>query len=1459
MSNSFSLEGYTATERPVLYFNYFLATDGTNAASNAMRDSARAYVSADGGASWTLVATNNSVRNALTSELPAYASHSATQTPIDPRQLVQELFDNTGTWRQARIDLGGFAGQSNLQLRFDFSTSGQSNDPSVDGVGYGDLASGSRSANNSFEGFYVDDIIIGFANRGEMATTDGGALSGAMYSAPLDPSGTMQQLQGEYQLEIRRGTEFAATVSPLTPGIGISNSALISEKQRLVSEYALTVPTASVIQDGDTYTISNGIFQRTFEFDLGGGVTSPNIPVSINAGMTKGQVAAALAAAINSQSGLSFSADSATWFNVKATTRPASRNSDIVDLTGAMNVTTAPLAAPANLTVNITPTSISEATASQNFTVTRTGSTAAALTVTVQALAPAGGASTQAQVSDGTSTGTTITVTIPAGSASVTLQLLPTNDALIDGTQAVLVTATATGLNPISDVVDITDDEGPAFGTLTLTLLRTTVLETGGRSGVTGYVTLPDPLTPGDFDAYDSATPLVVTITSTDGSEIASSSTQFVDGQYRATFAMDIIDEFFASGNTTVTIFVTAPGYTSTSGTVTVNDAANVSYAQRLGDKNLERHQGMVIVESNIIRDVQGYGVISDAAPRSLGNQTHAGSVRNQAVLNSSRLISGVTIRNNIVANLGTGGILFSGDTNPANQPLAPVPFGKIVNNTIYGGANAAGFGIRVTQNASPSLVNNILANTATGISIDATSGTTVVGSNLFQGNTANGTTGSDAFIPLATDPLFINAALNNYYLASGSLAIDSALNSLADRPAFTAVKTPLDIPPSDIVAPSRDLYGQLRQDDPNQPTPPGLGSDIFKDRGAVERSDFEGPYAKFVGPADDNGIGDLDGGLTRIHVDNLLFPTTLAIDLLDNGIGVDDLLVKSAQFKLRQNGVLLTENVDYVWRYNPSSNRVYFISVTTFPTDTRYSIAIDNTTATGVHDLAGNNLAANQADGTTIFTVLLTDGVNDAPVHTNPAPGTQSTNEDTALVFSAANNNLISLYDQDAYLGRPEATPTFTQDDGILKVTLTATNGVLTLFQITGLDFTPGSGGVGDGTADVTMTFTGAIRDINLALSGMQFIPAQDYFGTATITITSEDLGNFGPPPLNPKTTITSFDINILPVNDSPVFNPLPTPSAIDEDAGLVIINGFMTGQVAGPPNETPPQTVTALVTVQSVTGAWTTATFFSQAPAIDAVTGTLTFQTAKDVNGTATIRVVLIDDGIPSASSVPQTFVITVNPVNDAPVFTPSTTDSRINGSGNITTLEDAGVQTITYPASFASAPATALDEVGAQKPLVWSVSSATLVSGNLSFTTLSVNPTTGVLTYNTAQDTAGSATIVLTLTDSGSAVAPNVNAGTRTVTVNVTPVNDAPVARTGNYVVDEGYSFTLDASQSFDVDAPFGDFLTKYEWDLDNNGTWKQIPCFPNFGTHVGTAFGTGNYSSFSSDNPTASHRQ
>lgn len=117
------------------------------------------------------------------------------------------------------------------------------------------------------------------------------------------------------------------------------------------------------------------------------------------------------------------------------------------------------------------------------------------------------------------------------------------------------------------------------------------------------------------------------------------------------------------------------------------------------------------------------------------------------------------------------------------------------------------------------------------------------------------------------------------------------------------------------------------------------------------------------------------------------------------------------------------------------------------------------------------------------IETVLL----NDAPVNT--VPGAQTTAENTSRVFNAANANQISVADSDA-----GANP--------VRTTLTATNGTLTPGgTTTGVTVT------GSGTS--TLTLTGAVADVNTALSGLTFRPNTNFTGTASLQVTTNDQGN--------------------------------------------------------------------------------------------------------------------------------------------------------------------------------------------------------------------------------------------------------------------------------------------------------------------------------------------------------------
>ena len=251
------------------------------------------------------------------------------------------------------------------------------------------------------------------------------------------------------------------------------------------------------------------------------------------------------------------------------------------------------------------------------------------------------------------------------------------------------------------------------------------------------------------------------------------------------------------------------------------------------GDTQVVAPQGSLILESNQINNSVNAGILISSSPRESmvgqanSNLPHQGGVVNTPVLNTARLVPGVVVENNLITNFGNVGIQFSGDSDPAGAPLAAVPFGRLINNTIYGGLQGNGqVGIQVSNNASPTIVNNIVANTQLGISIDASSlalpSPPVLGANLFQGNVKNtnlgnpaqfpnGDPGSNGIVLTSSQPLFTNPGLGNYYLKEFSPAIDSSLDSLVDRPQMTAVTGPLGISPSPILAPSTDINGQQR------------------------------------------------------------------------------------------------------------------------------------------------------------------------------------------------------------------------------------------------------------------------------------------------------------------------------------------------------------------------------------------------------------------------------------------------------------------------------------------------------------------------------------------------------------------------------------------------------------------------------------------------------------------------
>ena len=132
-----------------------------------------------------------------------------------------------------------------------------------------------------------------------------------------------------------------------------------------------------------------------------------------------------------------------------------------------------------------------------------------------------------------------------------------------------------------------------------------------------------------------------------------------------------------------------------------------------------------------------------------------------------------------------------------------------------------------------------------------------------------------------------------------------------------------------------------------------------------------------------------------------------------------------------------------------------------------------------------------------------------------------------------------------------------------------------------------------------------------------LRFTPALDQFGTSTFDVVVQDDGGTANGGVDLSSTQT-FTISITPVNDPPTFTPGSSVTVIEDSS---YSQAWASGITPGPSNENN-QTLSWITTVTSNPG------LFSVAPAIDA-SGVLSFVPAQDINGSATVQVMAVDDG--------------------------------------------------------------------------------------------------------------------------------------------------------------------------------------------------------------------------------------
>ena len=424
----------------------------------------------------------------------------------------------------------------------------------------------------------------------------------------------------------------------------------------------------------------------------------------------------------------------------------------------------------------------------------------------------------------------------------------------------------------------------------------------------------------------------------------------------------------------------------------------------------------------------------------------------------------------------------------------------------------------------------------------------------------------------------------------------------------------------------------------------------------------------------------------------------------------------------------------------------------------------------------------------TQIFTIVVTP-VNDAPTITSTAV-TEAT-EDVAYTYEITTEDIdgdlvtVSATGLPSWLTLTDNTLSGTPTEGETgsEITITATDdgeGALTATQTFTIVVTPvndaptiTSTAVTEATEDVAYTYEITTEDIDgdlvtvsaTGLPSWLTLTDNTLSGTPTegetgseITITATDDGE------GALTATQTFTIVVTPVNDAPTITSTAVTEATEDVAYTYEIT---TEDIDGD-----------LVTV-SATGlpSWLTLTD-------NTLSGTPTEgETGSEITITAT------DDG-EGALTATQIFTIVVTPVNDAPVAVADTA----------TVLEDAATTSIDVLANDTS------EEEGTLILTLVSTPGTGTVSINLDGVSVDYTP---------SADFNGTEVITYTVSD-------GTDTATGTLTVTVTPVNDAPEAIADTATVSEDSATTSIDVIANDTDVDLGNILSLTTVSTPGTGT-------------------------------------
>ncbi|MBW4692809.1 MAG: FG-GAP repeat protein [Lyngbya sp. HA4199-MV5] len=352
------------------------------------------------------------------------------------------------------------------------------------------------------------------------------------------------------------------------------------------------------------------------------------------------------------------------------------------------------------------------------------------------------------------------------------------------------------------------------------------------------------------------------------------------------------------------------------------------------------------------------------------------------------------------------------------------------------------------------------------------------------------------------------------------------------------------------------------------------------------------------------------------------------------------------------------------------------------------------------------------------------------------------------------------------------------------------------------------------------------AAPTIDPATGTLTYTAAPNANGTAIVIVQLQDNGGTDLGGVD-RSALQTFTINVTAVNDAPVFT-LPNPPTVSEDTNLAIAGISLTDVDAG----TSPLVVslsvangtlklgnTAGLTITAGADNTSSVAFSGNLTDLNAALAGLSYRGNLNFNGADSLVLNVSDSGATGTGAIGtdnRTLGITVTAVNDAPVVNvPGSQtideDTNLSLSGISIADVDAGNSPITVTLSAVNGTLT-LD------PLVAGSTTLTLTD-----TVDNINTAIANLTYRGRLNYNGADTITIRANDQGNTGFGGALADTKTISVNVNAVNDAPVlAVPGAQTVNEDTNLVFNAGRAItltDVDSGANPIQVNF---AVNNGT-------------------------------------